>query len=309
VVYNTVKKAMNMVYMMQMTESFIHQYEEYTRKVDCLKKEVFMVNLEILVAIVEVVETVFNERKHNMKEFAVQKWDINMIEDTNTGIVVNFKSVEVVRKVIIVENIMIEDANVGDRVIFKFGKTVVIRMECNTAERQKKLAVKEGDINMSRKVFRTAIVEVVRTAITKGKYNTVEIEKKLTVQKGDTNNNLFEDIHMGNVIIVKSVKVVETVKKVMINNMIEYNTAEMHEELIVKEVNIIMLEGTNMRDGVIKMVYGTAEMKKRITVKEMKNTRKREDFWSFRDMETRHSLIWEAEGDSWESAIVFLLGS
>jgi hypothetical protein len=294
-----VRKAMDMVYMMQMTERFIHQYEEYTGKVDCLRKEVFMVNVEILVAIVEVVGTVFNERKHNMEKFAVQKWDINMIEDTTTEIAVNFKSVEVVRKVIIVENIMIEDANVGDRVIFKFGKTVVIRMECNTAERQKKLAVKEGDINMSRKVVRTAIVEVVRTAIvevvrtaiTKGKYNTVEIGKKLTVQRGDTNNNLFEDIHMGNVNIVKSVKVVETVKKVMINTMIEYNTAEMHEELIVKEVNIIMLEGTNMRDRVIKMVYGTAEMKKRITVKEKKSTKKREDFWSFRDIETRQDSV------------------
>ena len=27
-------------------------------------------------------------------------------------------------------------------------------------------------------------------------------------------------------------------------------------------------------------------------------TRKHKVYWSFRDMETRHSLIWEAEGDS-----------
>jgi hypothetical protein len=241
---------------------------------------------------VEVVGTDFNERKHNMEEFAFQKWDINMIEDTNTGIVVDCKSVEVVGTVINVKNIviegymmqkkeelnMIEDTNGGDMVIFKVGKTVVIKREYNTAERQ----------------------------------------KKLTVMKGDTDIDLFEDIHMENVIIAKSVKVVKKVKKVMIINMMEYNTAEMHEKLTVKkrdininmfedinmgDVNIvkfvvmvkvvfyIMLEGTNMRDRVIKMVYGTAEMKKRITVKEMKNTKKREDFWSFRDIETRQDSV------------------
>jgi hypothetical protein len=260
VVYNTVRKAVNMVDMMQMTESFIHQYEGYIRKVDCLRKEVFMVNLENLVAIVEVVGTVFNEMKHNMEKFAVKEGDINM-------------SRKVVRTAIMV-------------------------------------------------VVRTAIVEVVRTAITNGEYNTVEIEKKLTVQKGDTIINLFEDIHMETGIIVKSVKVIEKVKKRDINmfedihmmngdivkfvvmvkevfcnkyegihmrkvvifefeevvRMIidkkEYNTMEMREELVIEENNIL-LEDTNMMDTVIfkfektviKMDYRTAEMKKSFTVK------------------------------------------
>jgi hypothetical protein len=259
----TVRKAVDMVYMMQMTGRLIHQYEEYTRKVDCLMKEVF------------------NGMQYDMEEFAVMKGDIKMIEDTYTVIVDDFKSVEVVRTVIIVKNIMnegyvmqkeeelkmIEDTNVGDMDIFKFGKTVVIKMEYNAAERQKMLAVKEGGINMSRKVVRTAIVEVVRTAIMKvvrtaivavvrtaitiGEYNMVEMEKKLTVKKGDTNIDLFEDIHIENVIIVKSVKVVKKVKKVMFINMMEYNTAEMLEELIVKKGNSIMLEDTDMREMVI----------------------------------------------------------
>jgi hypothetical protein len=43
-------------------------------------------------------------------------------------------------------------------------------------------------------------------------------------------------------------------------------------------------------------------MKKRITVKEVNSTRKHVDFWSFRNIETRHSLIWKGEGDSWESS-------
>jgi hypothetical protein len=203
VVYNTGRKAVDMVYMMQMTESFIHQYEEYTGKVDCLRKEVFMVNLEILGAIVEVVGTVFNEMKCNMEEFAVQKGDINMIEDTD----------------------------VGDMVIFKFGKRVVIKMEYNTAERQ----------------------------------------KKLTAEKGDTDIDLFEDIHMENVIIVKSVKVV---KKVMIITEGEYNMAEFEKKLTVEEVYIKMsVEVVRttivevVRTAITKEEYNTAERKKKLTVK------------------------------------------
>jgi hypothetical protein len=38
-------------------------------------------------------------------------------------------------------------------------------------------------------------------------------------------------------------------------------------------------------------------MKKRITDKE-ESTKKREDFWSFRDMKTRHGLIWRGKDDS-----------
>jgi hypothetical protein len=348
VVNNTLRKAVDMVYMMQMIESFIHQYEEYTRKVDCLRKEVFMVNLENLVAIVEVVGTVFNVMKHNMEEFAVQKGDISMIEDTNTGIVVDFKSVEVAGTVIIVKNIMnegymmqneenvfmIEDNDVGIVVISKFMEVIetVFKMEYNTAGMQKKLTVEEGDINRSVEVVRTAIVEVVRTAIvevvrtaivevvrtaiTNGESNKAEIEKNLTVKKSDI--NMFEDIHMMNGDIVEFIVMVKEVfynkfegihmRKVvifkfeevvrMIIDKKEYNTMEMREELVIEENNI-MLEDTNMMDRVIfkfektviKMDYRTAEMKKRFTVEKEKSTKKREDFWSFRDIETRQDSV------------------
>jgi histone H3/H4 len=172
-------------------------------------------------------------------------------------------------------------------------------------------------------VVRTAIVEVVRTAITKKEYNMAEIEKNLTVKKSDI--NMFEDIRMMNGDIVKFVVMVKEVfynkfdgihmRKVVIFKFeevvstiidkMEYNTMEMQEELVIEE-NINMLEDTNMRDRVIfkfvttviKMVYRTAEMKKRITVKEKKSTKKREDFGSFRDIETRHCLVLEGEGVS-----------
>jgi hypothetical protein len=39
-------------------------------------------------------------------------------------------------------------------------------------------------------------------------------------------------------------------------------------------------------------------MKKRFTVKKEKSTKKRGDFWSFRDIETRLCLILEGEGVS-----------
>ena len=225
VVYNTVRKALDMVYMMQMIESFIHQYEEYTRKVDCLRKEVFMMNLENLVAIVEVVGTVFNVMKHNMEEFTFQKGDISMIEDTNTGIVVDFKSVEVVGTVIIVGkmNIMIEGY--------------------------------------------------------------VMQKEKLTVQGGDINK--FEAIHMMDAVIIKFVEVVI--------NEEEYNMAEVYEELTVEEGDIYMFEDIHMRNvHIVKFM----EVAKKGFYNGKDRRRRREDFWSFRDMETRLCLILEGVGVS-----------
>jgi hypothetical protein len=66
---------------------------------------------------------------------------------------------------------------------------------------------------------------------------------------------MFNDFNMKNRVAIKFLEMVATVV-----NKKEYNMAEMYEEL---------------------------------NVKEEKSTRKREDFWSFRDIETRHSLIWE----------------
>jgi hypothetical protein len=182
----------------------------------------------------------------------------------------------------------------GIVIIFKFMEVIEIvieivewaRVVTNKKEKGKERNIAlPGDINMSVEVVRTAIVEVVRTAImevvrtatvelvrtaiTKGEYNTAEIKKNLTVKKGDI--NMFEDIHMMNVNIIKFVEMVKKVfytkfkdihmrnvvifkfKEVvrMIINKKEYNTVEMQEELIVKEKNIIMLEDTNMRDRVI----------------------------------------------------------
>jgi hypothetical protein len=149
-------------------------------------------------AIVEVVRTAITKGKYNTaeieKNLTVKKRDINMfedirmtvdmvkfvvmvkedfynmIEDTNTGIVDNFKSVKVVGTVIIVGkmNIMIEvyvmqkekltvqggDSNkfeaihMMDAVIIKFVGVVINKEEYNMAEVHEELTVEEGDIHM-----------------------------------------------------------------------------------------------------------------------------------------------------------------
>jgi hypothetical protein len=196
---------------------------------------------------------------------------------------------------------MIEDNDEGIVVISKFMEVIetVFKMEYNTAGMQKKLTVEESNINMFEDIhmMNGDIVEFI-------------------VMVKEVFYNKFEGIHMRKVVIFKFEEVVRTIidKK-------EYNTMEMREELVIEE-NIIMLEDTNMRDRVIfkfvktviKMVYRTAEMKKRITVKDVrstgkredfwsfrdkeKSTKKHEDFWSFRDIETRLCLILEGEGVS-----------
>jgi anti-sigma28 factor (negative regulator of flagellin synthesis) len=259
-------------------------------------------------AIVEVVRTAITEGEYNTAEFekklTVDDVDINM-------------SVEVVRTAI-VEVVRTAIVEVVRTAIVEVVRTAITEGEYNTAEFEKKLTVDDVDINMSVEVVRTAIVEVVRTAITKGEYNTVEMKKKLTVKKRDISSNMFEDIHVEDVNIVKFVVMVKEVfynkfegihmRKVvifkfeevvrMIIDKKEYNTTEMREELVIEENNIL-LEDTNMMETVIfkfektviKMDYRTAEMKKSFTVKKEESTKKREDFWSFRDIETRQDSV------------------
>jgi hypothetical protein len=174
------------VHMMQMTmkERLIHQYEEYTREVDCMLKEVFMMHME------ERLIYLYNR-------------------DTN------------------LENM------------------VVIEIEYNTAEMQKKITVKKGDINISEDIFKS-IVELVRTLVIKMEYKTAEMLKKLTFKEGDIN---------------MSVEVVR---------------------MAIMEV---------VRTAITKGEDNAAGMQEEQTVQEEKSTRKRENFWSFRDIETRHSLI------------------
>ena len=79
------------------------------------------------------------------------------------------------------------------------------------------------------------------------------------------------------------------------------------KEKLNMDINIFgdtnMIEDTEM--VVNKKEYNTAEMHEELTVKEEKGTKKHEDYWSFREMEKRHSLILKGELVSWESAIVF----
>jgi hypothetical protein len=87
--------------------------------------------------------------------------------------------------------------------------------------------------------------------VVKEECNLAEVHKELTVKEGDL--NMFEDIHIKNVDIVKFV---EVIKKVFYKG--EDNAAVMQEEQ---------------------------------TVQEEKSTRKREDSRSFRNIEKRHRLL------------------
>jgi uncharacterized membrane protein len=158
-------------------------------------------------AIVDVVRTAITKGEYNTveieKKLTVEKGDIDMFQDTN----------------------------VGDMVIFKFVKTVVIKMEYKTAE----ITVTEEDINMSEDIDTNKknlifqfvefvdikFLEMVETVVNKEEYNTAEVHKELTVEKGDI--RMFEDIHMRNVYIAKFV---EVVKKVFYYG--EDNVAGMH---------------------------------------------------------------------------------
>jgi hypothetical protein len=148
-------------------------------------------------AIVEVVRTAITKGEYNMAEIekmlTVKKGDIDVLEDTN----------------------------VGDMVIFKFGKAVVIKMKYKTAE----ITIKEEDINMSEDIDIKRILifqfvefvdikflDMVETVVNKEECNMAEVHKELTVEEGDI--NIFEDNHMKNVYIVKFV---EVVKKVFYN--------------------------------------------------------------------------------------------
>jgi anti-sigma28 factor (negative regulator of flagellin synthesis) len=178
----------------------------------------------------------------------------------------------------------------------------VLEMEYITAGMQKRLTVEEGDINVSMEVVRTAIVEVVRTAITKGEYNTAEFEKKLTVDDVDIN---------------MSVEVVRTAIMEVVRTAItkgEYNMVVMKKKLTVKKRDISnnMFEDIHVEDvNIVKFVVMVKEVFYKFL---MKSTRKREDFWSFRDkeestekredfdsfrdIETRLCLVLEGEGVS-----------
>ena len=112
---------------------------------------------------------------------------------------------------------------------------VVIEIEHNTAEIQKRITVKKGDINMSEDIFkfmevvRMAIVNVVRTVFNEMKHN----KEEFAVQKGDI--NMIEDTNMGIVVDFKSVEVVGTVIFVEENIMIEVYVMRKKEQLTVQE--------------------------------------------------------------------------
>ena len=75
----------------------------------------------------------------------------------------------------------------------------------------------------------------------------------------------------------------------------------MEERLIYlynKNTNLIIFRFVEVDRTIINMKkYNTAAMQEEQTVQE-ENTRRREDFWSFRDMKTRHGLIWRGKDDS-----------
>jgi hypothetical protein len=163
------------------------------------------------------IKIVFNKLKYHKEEFTVQVEDMieeeDMIEDTNTRIVVNFKSVEVVGTVIIKEGniIQLEDTNLESLVPIEIGEvctTVVIKMEYYTAEIKKKLIVKEGDINMKNMVA----IKFLEMG---------EMKKKLILKEGD--------INMKNMVVIKVLEMGEIVV-----NKNEYNTV-MQGEITVKE--------------------------------------------------------------------------
>jgi hypothetical protein len=362
----TVGKAEDVVYKMQVAERLIRQCEEYTGEVDCLLKEVFLMHMEERLIYLYNGDTNLENMGVNKEEFKVQERDVNMIEDTNTGKVVNSKSGEVIGTVIIVgknnmievyvmqmterfihqfegytrevgcplkevfvmhmkerliylckryarqekdilvgvyvrkmeKKLAVEDNDMGIVVILGFMEVImtVFEMEYNTAGMQKRLTVEEGDINVSMEVVRTAIVEVVRTAITEEEYNTTEFGEKLTVKKGDI--DALEDTYVGDMIIFHLVESVDIKYLEMVEIIVhkeEYNMAEVHKELTVEEGDTYMFEDIHMKNvNNIKFM----EVVKKEFYNGKDGTRRREDIWSFRDIETRLCLILEGEGVS-----------
>jgi hypothetical protein len=197
---------------------------EYTtagmQKKRTVKEDIYMSVEVVRTAIVEVVRTAITKKEYNTAgietNLTVKKRDVNMfdgirmrnvdmvkfmvmvkevfynmIEETNTGIVVNFKSVEVVGTVIIVGkmNIMIEG--------------YVMQKE--------KLTVQGGDINKFEAIHMmdAVIIKFVEVVINEEEYNMAEVYEELTVEEGDI--YMFEDIHMRNVNNVKFMEVADMI--------------------------------------------------------------------------------------------------
>jgi histone H3/H4 len=271
-----------LVYIMKMEDRLIYLCKRYARQEKVILVEVYVRKMEkkltvedndmgivVILGLMEVIVTVFKMEYNTagmQKRLTVEEGDINM-------------SVEVVRTTIV-----------------EVVRTTITEGEYNTAEFEKKLTVEEVDINMSVEVVRTAIVEVVRTAITKREYNTTEIEKKLTVKKADI--DALEDTYVGDMVIFHLVELVDIKFLEMIEIIVhkeEYNMAEVHKELTVEEGDTYMFEDIHMRYvHIIKFM----EVVKKEFYNGKDGTRRREDIWSFRDIDTRLCLILEGEGVS-----------
>jgi hypothetical protein len=187
-----------------------------------------------------------------------------------------------------------------DRLIYLYEKYEnIIMIEVYVMQMRKAVSFKFVE------VVRTAIMEVVRTAIVEVVRTAILEVVRTPINKGDS--NMFDDNTMEKRNDIKSLEMVETVI-----NKKGCNKAEVHKELTIKVGDINMFEDIHMKKvDIVKFVEvgkkifykgedNAAEMQEEQTVQEERSTGKREDYRSFRNMETRHCLILKGEGVSWK---------
>jgi hypothetical protein len=248
VVYITVGKARNMIFVVKMPGQHTHKKERDTRRQIIEDKPGIWAGFKVWVEVAMMVYTMELEDRliYLCKGYAGQE-----------------KVIMVEVYVMKMENrLTIKDNDMG----------VVFKMEYTTAGMQKRRTVEEEDIYMSvevvrtaivevvrtaiMEVVRTAIVEVVRTAITKEEYNTAEIERNLSVKKRDI--NMFEDSRMMNVDMVKFVVIVKGVF---------YNVIEDTNTGIVVNFKSVEVVGTVIIVGKMNiMIEGYVMQKEKLTV-------------------------------------------